>query len=94
MVYVAKVAHTAVEIPATATSATENRKTIRISRSTTNRGKVFARIGRGHNLNYMKSKTHFQHMMTNLRRLLPWAISAALIFMGLRMALATYVVMN
>jgi len=32
--------------------------------------------------------------MANLRRLIPWVISAGLIFMGLRMALATYAVMN
>jgi hypothetical protein len=42
----------------------------------------------------MKSKTHFQHVMTNLRRLLPWVISAGLIFMGVKMALATYMAMN
>lgn len=45
-------------------------------------------------MNYMDSRSHFRHVMANLRRLLPWVISAGLIFMGLKMAFATYLVMN
>ena len=45
-------------------------------------------------MNYMGRRSHFKHVMTNLRRLLPWVISAGLIFMGVKMALATYMAMN
>lgn len=45
-------------------------------------------------MNYMDSRSHFRHVMANLRRLLPWVISAGLIFMGVKAALATYLRMN
>ena len=38
--------------------------------------------------------THPKRVATNLRKLLPWIIGAALILMGVRMAFATYLVMN
>lgn len=45
-------------------------------------------------MNYMDNKTHAQHVITNLRRLIPWVLGAALIFMGIKMAFATWVGMN
>ncbi len=45
-------------------------------------------------MNYMDSRSHFQHVLANLRRLIPWVLGAALIFMGIKMAFATFVAMN
>ncbi len=41
-------------------------------------------------MNYLDNKTHFQHVVANLRRLIPWVLGAALIFMGLKMAISTW----
>jgi len=42
----------------------------------------------------MDSRSHFQHVLANLRRLIPWVLGAALIFMGLKMAISTWAGMN
>lgn len=38
--------------------------------------------------------TRPKRVATNLRKLIPWIIGAALIFMGIKMAFATFVSMN
>lgn len=45
-------------------------------------------------MNYLDNKSHFKHVLENLGRLIPWVISAGLIFMGLKMAIATWAAMN
>jgi len=45
-------------------------------------------------MNYMDSRSHFRNVMANLRKMIPWVLGAALIFMGFKMAFATYLVMN
>jgi hypothetical protein len=45
-------------------------------------------------MNYLDNRSHFQHVLANLRRLIPWVLGAALIFMGLKMAFATWVGLN
>ena len=45
-------------------------------------------------MNYMSSRSHFRHVMRNLRRMIPWVLGAALLFMGAKMAFATWMVMN
>ncbi len=41
-------------------------------------------------MNYIDNKTHIRHVVANLRRLIPWVLGAALIFMGLKMAISTW----
>jgi hypothetical protein len=57
-------------------------------------GQFHTNAGRGGEMNYIDNKTHMRHVMTNLRRLIPWVLGAALIFMGIKMAFATFVAMN
>lgn len=45
-------------------------------------------------MNYIDNKTHFQHVVTNLKKLVPWVLGAALIFMGLKMAISTWADMS
>ncbi len=45
-------------------------------------------------MNYMDNRSHFRNVLANLRKMLPWVISAGLIFMGIRMAFATWEIVN
>jgi cephalosporin hydroxylase len=45
-------------------------------------------------MNYMDSRSHFRHVMANLRKLLPWVLAGSLLFMGAKAALATYLAMK
>ena len=45
-------------------------------------------------MNYMENKSHFQHVVTNLRKLIPWVLGGALLFMGAKWAFATWVDLN
>ena len=45
-------------------------------------------------MNYMDSRSHFRHVMANLRRLIPWVLGAALLFMGAKWALVTWIEIN
>lgn len=45
-------------------------------------------------MNYLDNKTHMRHVVANLRRLIPWVLGAALIIMGAKAALSTYLRMN
>ena len=45
-------------------------------------------------MNYIDNKTHFRNVLRNLRWMIPIIVGAALIFMGIKMAFATYLVMN
>ena len=45
-------------------------------------------------MNYMESRSHFKSVLNILRWALPLVLGLALIFMGLRMAFATWVGIN